>query len=91
MRDLARDLWQSPGNLTYHFAKKEDIVLEIARRLNYANSHTIEVERRPVDLGQFMETFYAVFRDQYNFRCLVLNVIHIMQHYPSVAHHYAQS
>ncbi len=40
MRELARDLQLRPGNLTYHFARKEDLILA------QVGGHTADVERR---------------------------------------------
>ena len=41
MRDIAHDLNLSPGNLTYHFSKKEDVIIGIAERLSEQNSRHI--------------------------------------------------
>lgn len=91
MRELARDLNLSPGNLTYHFSKKEDLIVALAKRLSTLNSQTIQISRQPDDLRQFMEMFRAIFNNQYQYRCLVLSIVHLIEHYPAVAAQYRQA
>lgn len=91
VREIARDLNLSPGNVTYHYAKKEDLVLAIARELSDLNSQTIQISRQPQDLVQFLEMFRALFENQYRYRCLVLSVVHVMEHYSAVAEHHKRT
>lgn len=91
MRELARDLSLSPGNLTYHFPKKEDLIVALAKRLSTLNSQTIQIARQPDNLEQFLEMFRAVFYNQFQYRCLVLSVVHLIEHYPTFADRYQQA
>ncbi|GAB4430898.1 MAG: TetR/AcrR family transcriptional regulator [Anaerolineae bacterium] len=91
MRELARDLNLSPGNLTYHFPKKEDLVLALAKRLSNLNSQTIQISTSPNDIEQFLEMFRAIFRNQFQYRCLVLSLVHLIEHYPTFAAQYRQA
>jgi AcrR family transcriptional regulator len=88
MRDLARDLNLSPGNLTYHFPKKEDIIIAISERLSVLNSQTLQPTQQPVDLTQFLEMFRVIFSNHFQYRCLVLSIVHLIEHYPAMASRY---
>lgn len=91
MRDLARYLGLSPGNLTYHFPKKEDIIIAIAERLSDLNSQTLQTSQQPEDLKQFLEMFQTIFRNQFQYRCLVLSLVHLTEHYPAYAVQYRET
>lgn len=88
MRELARELNLSPGNLTYHFPKKEDIIIALSQRLSGLNSQTIQFSKQPDDLKQFFEMFRLVFNNQFQYRCLVLSIVHLIEHYPAMAEQY---
>jgi AcrR family transcriptional regulator len=88
MRELARDLQLSPGNLTYHFARKEDLILAIARRLSEANSQIYATHAQSPSFAQFLELFRRIFHNQYRFRCLPLNIVYLIEDYPSMAEQY---
>jgi AcrR family transcriptional regulator len=87
MRDLARELGLSPGNLTYHFATKEDVVLGLAERLSAHNTGVFG-DAAPDGLEALLASFRAVFETQVAFRCLVLSVVHLTEHYPRMAARY---
>ena len=90
MRELARDLGLSPGNLTYHFPKKEDIIVAIAERLSDLNSQTLQASKQPEDLKQFLEMFRAIFSNHFQYRCLLLSLVHLTEHYPAMAARYRE-
>jgi len=88
IRELARELELSPGNLTYHFPKKEDIIVAIAARLSALNSQTLQRSPPPADLKQFLEMFRVIFGNHYQYRCLLLSIVHLTEHYPAMAERY---
>lgn len=88
MRELARELELSPGNLTYHFPKKEDILVALSARLSDLNSQTLRASPPPADIKQFLEMFRVIFRNHYRYRCLVLSLVHLNEHYPMMAERY---
>lgn len=88
MRELARDLQLRPGNLTYHFARKEDVILAIAERLSAANAELFEHYAVESSFTQFLELFRRIFDNQYRFRCLPLNIVYMLNDYPDVAVRY---
>lgn len=88
MRDLARDLGLSPGNLTYHFGTKEDLLLAIGERLSERNARALVSGAHPDGLDELLANLRDVFRTQVEFRCLVLAVVHLHDHYPAMAARY---
>lgn len=88
MRELARELELRPGNLTYHFARKEDLILAITERLSAANSELFEHYAVEPSFTRFLELFRRIFANQYRFRCLPLNIVYLLDDYPEVAARY---
>jgi AcrR family transcriptional regulator len=88
MRDLARDLGLSPGNLTYHFATKEDVLLGLAERLSDRNARTHADRLRPGGLDELLGGLREVFLTQVDYRCLILSIVHLSDHYPRMAERY---
>jgi AcrR family transcriptional regulator len=88
MRELARALDLSPGNLTYHFPKKEDILVALSARLSDLNSRTLHTSPPPASITHFLEMFRVIFRNHYQYRCLVLSIVHLNEHYPALAERY---
>lgn len=91
MRELARDLQLSPGNLTYHFARKEDLLIAIADRLSAANSQTLQELEQSANLGQFLEALRRIFNNHYRFRCLMLNLVYLLDTFPTLAAGYREN
>lgn len=88
IRELARDLDLSPGNLTYHFARKEDLIVAIAARFSADNSEILTPQATAPTFGAFVELLRPVFRNQYRYRCLSLNVVNVLDEYPDFAPRY---
>ena len=70
IRAVANDLGLSPGNVWYHFRRKEDLVAALVGRL--ATGNRSQLERAIGSLGEFFELFRVLFRNQYEHRGLVL-------------------
>lgn len=91
MRDLARSLGIAPGNLTYHFPRKQDVVEAVMERLSERNSRTLGDPPVEDDLAAFLEAYRGVFRNQAEFRCLLLALVHVMRTYPDLHRRYAHT
>ncbi len=88
MRDIAHDLNLSPGNLTYHFSKKEDVIIGIAERLSEQNSRSHMAANQPESFSEFLAMVEEIFYNHYQFRCLLLSIVQINEQYPGVAERY---
>lgn len=70
LRAVAEDLGLSPGNVTYHFARKETLVAALTERLGDHNRG--HLDREIASVGDFLERFRELFHGQYAFRGLVI-------------------
>lgn len=69
VRELARILEISPGNLSYHFSKKEDLLIALLEQFAARNSSYYEeyFTLTPTNAG-FLELMNKIFHSQYDFR-----------------------
>lgn len=69
VRDIARALDISPGNMSYHFPKKDDLVMALLRTYSASNSEFYE-EYLTSDpsLGRLLAFFRSLFNNQYSHR-----------------------
>jgi AcrR family transcriptional regulator len=88
IRELARELGLSPGNVSYYFPTKDDLVLEITRRLSAENTRLFQEVEKDLTLRSFIELFVSAFHNHYNFRCIFTSFVHLMKHYPSMSEGY---
>lgn len=73
VRDVARALEISPGNLSYHFPKKEDLILALMEKMSEGNSSCFEAYRqKEVSLTAFMALYEALFTNQFAYRGLLI-------------------
>ncbi len=72
VRDIARALNMSPGNLSYHFSKKEDLVIEIIRRYSASNDIAFDTYfSASPSVERFMGLMQQIFERQYEIRGLL--------------------
>ncbi|MEZ5039527.1 MAG: TetR/AcrR family transcriptional regulator [Saprospiraceae bacterium] len=69
MRELARELDISPGNLTYYFKKKEDVLSALLDQFASLNSQTIEsyLQQEPTN-ANFLRLMRNIFENQFMYR-----------------------
>ncbi len=69
MRELARELDISPGNLTYYFKKKEDVLVALLNQFSIRNTQTIEsyLQQEPTN-ANFLRLMRNIFENQFMFR-----------------------
>jgi AcrR family transcriptional regulator len=89
IRELAADLDIRPGNITYYFPKKEDILAELAKQLSELNSATILKLENP-SMNDFMERYLKVFNNHYDYRCLFLSLVSQMKQNKALAENYSK-
>jgi len=69
VRELARIMEISPGNLSYHFSKKEDLLIALLEQFAEQNSSFYELYSglSPTN-AHFLELMNKIFDSQYNYR-----------------------
>jgi AcrR family transcriptional regulator len=90
IRELARELGLSPGNVSYYFPSKDDLVLEITRRLSAENTRLFQEAERDLSLNSLIGLFVAAFHNHYDFRCIFASFVHLMKHYPALSEGYIE-
>lgn len=73
VREIARSLEISVGNLSYHFPRKEDIVLALMEELRAANEAVYQdyFNASPT-LDRFLATLRRIFENQYHYRGVLI-------------------
>jgi AcrR family transcriptional regulator len=90
IRELARELGLSPGNVSYYFPTKDDLVLEITRRLTAENTQLFQEAENDLTLTTFLDLFVSAFQNHYKFRCIFASFVHLMKHYPAMSKGYVE-
>lgn len=73
VRDIARTLEMSPGNMSYHFPKKEDVILALMEKMSEGNSICFEAYRqKEPSLLAFVALYEAMFTNQFAYRGLLI-------------------
>ena len=88
VRELARDLGLSPGNVSYHFKRKDDLVVALAQQLNELNNRTYDLEHPAGDVAEWMERYAQLFRNQWAYRALALALPSLMMSSEPLRQHY---
>lgn len=78
IRSLARSMGMSPGNLSYHFPRREDLILGLLERFKMINDRIIAGYRSEnPDLESYMEMQRSLFHERYNYRGLFAGQLEI--------------
>ena len=87
MRELAAALDTKLGNITYYFPTKEDLIIKIASDLSALNSSILQADST-ITLASYLELTRKHFEYQFQYRCLFLSFVHLVQHYDRMAERY---
>lgn len=85
-RAVADDLALSPGNVSYHFPRKESLLLALAKRHGAQNERRLQPAIATVE--DFLEMFRALFQGQLQYRGLVLALPDLMETFAEIRQHY---
>jgi AcrR family transcriptional regulator len=78
VRDIARALNMSPGNLSYHFKKKEDLLAVILETYSQINAGIrAEYRMESPHFGRFMHMFVRIFQNQYTHRGVLSEIVEV--------------
>lgn len=89
VRDLARDLDLSPGNVSYYFARKENLIDELMSELAHENADNVAALATADSLAHLLDQYREVFRTQYEYRFLARSIVHIVETYPEIGQRYS--
>ncbi|HQU58450.1 MAG: TetR/AcrR family transcriptional regulator [Phaeodactylibacter sp.] len=91
VRDIAREMGISPGNLSYHFPKKEDLINEILTRLSIENDQCYQEffsNEASQSLLTYLTLMRKIYQNQYAYRCIYLSMVEINQNMPAIGFNY---
>ncbi len=89
VRDLARDLDLSPGNVSYYFPRKENLVEALMEELREKNGRNMTGLLDATSLADLLDRYRLVFQTQYEYRFLARAVVDIVETYPRLAVQYS--
>lgn len=89
VRAVANELGISPGNVSYHFAKRENLILGLADELSSRNAPLGDII--PHDFGDLLERYRRTLEHQYEHRGLVVALPHLIQTFDDMRRTYRQT
>lgn len=60
IREIARDLGLSPGNVSYHFATRDALLTALVEEMHRENTATVEAQSGPLDFAEVDRIFRAI-------------------------------
>lgn len=90
-RDLARDLGLSPGNVSYYFPRKQDLVLALMDDLSARNEATVGDLAEARDLAELLGRYRVTFETQYEYRGITRAIVPLVESDPAVAERHRAS
>ena len=91
VRELARDLGISVGNLSYYYPKKEDILVELSKQMSRSNDRLMEeFYKSDYSVEAFLALYRKVFENQLAYRCIQLQGVNILYQYPDLHKLYSE-
>lgn len=73
VRELAKELAMKGGNVTYYFPTKNDLILELSRRLSERNAELLAEEKEST-IYNFLDTHRSVYNNQYKYRAMFISL-----------------
>ncbi|MCV9388731.1 TetR/AcrR family transcriptional regulator [Reichenbachiella ulvae] len=89
-RNITEALGISPGNLTYHFKKKEDIVQGLYDRLVIRFSEVFDgITKSPPSINGMLSLSETVFQLVWEYQFFFIDYVFLMRSYPAICTHYS--
>lgn len=89
MRELAASIDMKIGNITYYFPTKDQLVNALALELSALNRKAFAVPDNLTMLS-FLGMREAAFRNQWEYRCLLLSFVHLIRQNPIIRNRYKE-
>lgn len=88
-RKITEELKISPGNLTYHFKKKEDIETALYFQLvELIDEQLKAISPQEISLQLMVQLTHGMFDCFFAYRFILLDFVHIMRINPTISNHY---
>jgi len=88
VKDIAQNMGISPGNLTYHFKKKEHLLSAIQKEMFEMVDGIIIPKGQYITLKHFEEVFNQFFQVQQKYRFYFSDIQYLMAEYPDAINDY---
>ena len=92
LRQIAKDLNISQGNLSYHFVKKEDIIVSLYDRFSVEIESLVQqrLNQQELNLQEFSEFMSNVMGLFLKYRFIFLDFARLMQDFPDIKKRYIE-
>ena len=78
VRDIAKALKMSPGNMSYHFPKKEDLLLALLNDYSSQNQrYRDDFLNSEVTMNSFFNLFEKIFNNQFAYRGVLTELVEV--------------
>ncbi len=84
IRDIARELRLSPGNVSYHFPTKEALVAALAQESHAANNALVQAPTGPLDFAKVEALFRATMQRDLENRWLMADYVGLLRSLPAL-------
>lgn len=91
IKEIAEAMGISPGNLTYHFKKKENLLEAIQTELLKEAEGIIVPRDQELNLAHFQEMFEKFFEVQQTYRFFFCEIIYLLEEYPEITRAYKET
>ena len=87
-RELARSLELSPGNVSYHFPRKEDLVRAAMGELRADNAAALSSLPVGDTVAAFLARLHVAMENQLRWRCIPRGIVHVVESFPELGAEY---
>ncbi|MBM4365507.1 MAG: TetR family transcriptional regulator [Deltaproteobacteria bacterium] len=90
IRDLARELDLSPGNVSYWFPRKEDLVRGLLDEIRAQNDARPAAAGHVSSVADLLGSIRSSLQTQLEYRCLTESVVHVARTWPALGARYRE-
>ena len=92
VRDISRELDISPGNFSYHFPDKSQLVVQLYQDMMHEIYKIAEtLSQQPPSIVNWLETHKQIFMIQHRYKFFFLNLFAIVTQHPDIAKIFRES
>ncbi len=91
VKEIADEMGISPGNLTYHFKRKENLLAAIQQEILSGSKGIIVPESQEITLRHFRDMFARFFEIQSRYAFYFSEIIYLLEVYPDITGDYRET